>query len=116
VLTSLDGGDLAAVGVGDGVGAQVARLGRLAREAGADGVVCSPHEAAAIRAAWPDALIVTPGVRPTGADAADQKRVMTAGQARAAGADLVVVGRPIRDAADPAEVARRLVAELRGAA
>jgi orotidine-5'-phosphate decarboxylase len=77
-------------------------------------VVASPHEVAAIRAiAPPGFLVVTPGVRPAGAAAGDQKRVMTPAQARAAGADLVVVGRPLRDAADPAAVARAIVEELR---
>ena len=73
----------------------------------------SPHEVATVRALVPsDFLIVTPGVRPAGAALGDQKRVMTPAQARTAGSDLVVVGRPLRDAADPAAAARAVVAEL----
>jgi len=97
VLTSLDDADLAQIG------------------AGCAGVVASPHEIAAIRAIAPSGfLIVTPGVRPAGAEAGDQKRVMTPRQAREAGADLVVVGRPLRDASDPAAAARAIVSELAG--
>jgi orotidine-5'-phosphate decarboxylase len=89
------------------------RRARLAIEAGCAGVVASPHEIAAVRAiAPPGFLIVTPGVRPAGAPAGDQKRVMTPREAREAGTDLVVVGRPLRDAADPAAAARAVVAEL----
>jgi orotidine-5'-phosphate decarboxylase len=116
VLTSLDDADLAEIGAPGPVGALVARRARLAIAAGCAGVVASPHEIAAIRALAPAGfLIVTPGVRPAGAAAGDQKRVMTPRQARAAGADLVVVGRPLRDASDPAAAARALVAELAGA-
>jgi orotidine-5'-phosphate decarboxylase len=87
----------------------------LAVTAGCAGVVASPHEIAAVRAVAPSGfLIVTPGVRPAGADAGDQKRVMTPRQAREAGADLVVIGRPLRDAADPAAAARAIAAELAG--
>src|SRR3954470_11718707 len=113
VLTSLDDADLAAIGAQGPIGELVVKRAQLAIAAGCAGVVASPHEVAAIRAvAPPDFLIVTPGVRPAGAAVGDQKRVMTPRDARAAGADLVVVGRPLRDAADPAAAARSIVAEL----
>lgn len=113
VLTSLDARDLAEVAVDGDVAAVVARRATLAMEAGLDGVVASPREAARIRAAAPEGfLIVTPGVRPAGAGAGDQKRVATPRAAREAGADLVVVGRPVRDAADPRAAAAAIVAEL----
>jgi orotidine-5'-phosphate decarboxylase len=113
VLTSLDDADLAQIGARGPVGELVRVRAQLAIEAGCAGVVASPHEVAAIRAIAPSAfLIVTPGVRPAGAAAGDQKRVMTPKQARVAGADLVVIGRPLRDAADPAAAARAIVAEL----
>jgi orotidine-5'-phosphate decarboxylase len=112
VLTSLDDADLLAAGVGDGTAAQVARLVTVARGAGLDGVVASPHEAAAVRAAWPDALIIVPGVRPAGADIGDQKRVMTPRQARDAGASVLVIGRPITAAADPAAAAAAIARDL----
>ena len=117
VLTSFDGKDLDAVGAGADVPAQSERLGRLAWDAGVRAFVCSPHEASRLRAALgAGATIVTPGVR--AADAAnkdDQKRTMTAGEAVAAGADWLVVGRPIRDAADPAAAARRIAGEIAAA-
>jgi len=116
VLTSLDQRDLAEVGEDVPLADLVARRVRLAVDAGADGVVTSPREAAAVRRiAPPGFLIVTPGVRGTAgaaSAAADQKRVATAREARAAGADLIVVGRPIRDAADPAAAARAIAGEL----
>jgi orotidine-5'-phosphate decarboxylase len=115
VLTSLDASDLAADGNPLAVEELVVRRARLAESAGCDGVISSPREAAAIRAAVkPGFLIVTPGVRPAGGDAGDQKRVATAKEARAAGADAVVVGRPIRDAADPRAVVAALLQELAG--
>lgn len=112
VLTSLDDGDLAVMGVASRSGEQVARLAMLAREAGADGMVCSPHEATAARSGWAQGVLVVPGVRPEGADPGDQKRVMTPGQAMAAGASLIVVGRPITGADDPAAAARAIAESL----
>ncbi len=112
VLTSLDDADLTEIGAQGPVGELVARRAELAASAGCDGIVASPHEVAMARQVAPNLLIVTPGVRPAGSAAGDQKRVMTPREARAAGADLVVVGRPLRDAADPAAAARAIVAEL----
>jgi orotidine-5'-phosphate decarboxylase len=113
VLTSLDETDLQEAGLAGPTDALVLRRAELAAQSGCDGVVASPHEAERLRRAMPPGfLIVTPGIRPAGASADDQKRVSTAAVARAAGADLVVCGRPIRDAADPAAAARALIAEL----
>lgn len=113
VLTSLDDDDLAQIGAQGPVRELVVRRARLAIEAGCAGVVASPHEIAPIRAiAPPGFLIVTPGVRPAGADLGDQKRVMTPREAREAGADLVVIGRPLRDARDPAAAARTVAGDL----
>ncbi len=113
VLTSLDDSDLSAIGAIGPVGELVKKRAELAIAAGCAGVVASAHEVAVIRAIAPSSfLIVTPGVRPAGSAAGDQKRVMTPKQARLAGADLVVVGRPLRDAADPAAAARAIVDEL----
>jgi orotidine-5'-phosphate decarboxylase len=103
---------LFSVGQGDDTLQQVHRLARLARSAALDGVVCSPHEIGVIRAeTGPDFLIVTPGVRPRGAEVADQRRVMTPAEAMQAGADILVVGRPITGSSDPAEAARAIAAE-----
>ncbi|HMI97593.1 MAG TPA: orotidine-5'-phosphate decarboxylase [Micropepsaceae bacterium] len=114
VLTSLDAADLAAMGVSGSPLEQVVRLARLTKESGIDGVVCSPQEIAAVRAACgPDFLIVTPGVRPAGGSLDDQRRVMTPKRALEAGADFLVIGRPITGAADPAEAAKSILAELR---
>ena len=96
---------------------QVVALARLAQESGCDGLVASPHEIAAIRAACGQHfLLVIPGVRPAGTDKGDQKRVMTPGEAVRAGADYIVVGRPITADADPAQAARRINAETAGGA
>lgn len=115
VLTSLDDHALAETGVTDGARAQVLRLGKLAMEAGIDGLVCSAHEIAPLRDTLGEApLLVTPGIRPAGSQAGDQKRVMTPGEARQAGADWIVVGRPITQAADPAAAAAAIAAELAG--
>lgn len=91
----------------------VVHLALLAKEAGLDGVVASPHEIEPIRAACgSDFLIVTPGVRPIGADIGDQKRVMTPGEAVLKGADYLVIGRPITKAKDPVAAARAIAAEI----
>jgi orotidine-5'-phosphate decarboxylase len=113
VLTSLDDADLTAVGMRVPVSDQVRRLAALAQRSGLDGVVCSPHEAALLRAdLGPSFKLVTPGVRPQWAAANDQKRVMTPAEALAQGADYVVIGRPITHADDQAAAARRIVGEL----
>lgn len=113
VLTSLDDADLAAVGQRGPAVEQVVRLARLAQDAGCDGVVCSPLEITAIRAACgPSFALIVPGIRPAGSAGDDQKRTMTAGAAVAAGADYVVVGRPITQADDPVAAARALVTEI----
>jgi orotidine-5'-phosphate decarboxylase len=109
-LTSLDDADLEEAGIAGGAGAQVERLARIAVEAGVDGLVCSPHEIARLRRILPDQVkLVVPGIRPAGSAGDDQKRVMTPKQALAAGADVLVVGRPITGAADPAAAARALL-------
>ena len=113
VLTSLDAEALAETGAADPPEAQVLRLARLAMENGADGLVCSPREAAAIRAALgPRPLLVVPGVRPAGSAAGDQARTATPAEAVAAGADWIVLGRPLTGAADPAAAAASVAAEL----
>ncbi len=117
VLTSLDDSDLDALGIQGGVRAQVLRLAGMVREAGLAGVVCSAQEAADIRRACGDGfLLVTPGIRPAGEQAGDQKRVMTPGDAVRAGIDYIVVGRPITGADDPVDAARTVVAEMAEAA
>ncbi|MEW6489632.1 MAG: orotidine-5'-phosphate decarboxylase [Thermodesulfobacteriota bacterium] len=115
VLTSHGPADLEAVGIAGPASEAVLRLAALARSAGLDGVVASPLEASAIRKTWPEALIVTPGVRPAGFDLDDQSRMDTAAGALEAGADYLVVGRPIRMAPDPVAAARALAAEMEGA-
>ena len=113
LLTSLDDGDLAEIGILGPMAERSVELARLARDCGLDGVVCSPWEIAAIReACGPGFLLVVPGVRPAGAAVGDQKRVMTPAQACAAGADVLVMGRPITGADDPAAAARAIVDDL----
>lgn len=113
VLTSLDERDLAATGQAAPIADQVRRLALLAQAAGLDGVVCSPQEVAMLRAACgKDFLLVVPGIRPQGAAMGDQKRVQTPRAAVAAGADYLVIGRPITAADDPAAAARAILDEL----
>jgi len=113
VLTSLDEASLqATLGTTRTLRGQVAHLAKEAQSAGLDGVIASPQEVREIReACGPRFLIVTPGVRPADAELGDQKRVMTPGEAVRAGADYVVIGRPILAAADPVEAARKIVEE-----
>jgi orotidine-5'-phosphate decarboxylase len=116
VLTSLDDDDLAAVGQRGPVAEQVHRLAALSQEAGLDGVVCSPREIAGVRRlCGPDFLLVIPGIRPDWAVAGDQKRVLSPTEALAAGADVLVIGRPITGAADPRAAARRISGDLTSA-
>ncbi|HSN13989.1 MAG TPA: orotidine-5'-phosphate decarboxylase [Anaeromyxobacteraceae bacterium] len=113
VLTSLDGAALEQIGLAGPPESAVVRLAKLAVEAGAGGLVCSPHEVAAVRAAvGPGPLLVVPGVRPAGAAIGDQARVATPEAAVRAGADVIVLGRPLRDAADPAAAAKAIVASI----
>jgi orotidine-5'-phosphate decarboxylase len=113
VLTSLDESDLRDIGVESSPADQVARLARLAQDSGVDGIVCSGAEVAAAKAAWPDGFFVVPGIRPEGAEVADQKRVVTPAQALADGASVLVIGRPITGAADPAQAIREIAGALK---
>ena len=113
VLTSLDGGDLADIGVSAAPQDQVLKLAALAKSSGLDGIVCSPAEVAAVRDAMgPDFFLVVPGIRPAGSEMGDQKRVMTPAEAVAAGADVLVIGRPITGADDPVAAADAIAAEM----
>jgi orotidine-5'-phosphate decarboxylase len=112
VLTSLDAADLKSTGVGGSSAEQVERLSALARASGCDGIVCSGEEVGAARKAWPDGFFVVPGVRPEANGAGDQKRIVTPRAARDAGASVLVIGRPITQAEDPAAAARAIAATL----
>jgi len=112
VLTSLTAADLAAVGVNHSLGRQVARLARLADGVAAEGVVCSVKEVRDVAQVAPRLIIVTPGVRPAGADRHDQERVATPQQAIERGADLIVVGRAITRADDPVAAAITLTESI----
>jgi orotidine-5'-phosphate decarboxylase len=113
ILTSHDEASLGEVGVDGSLTDSVARLARLAKDAGVDGVVASPHEVELIRSACGEGfLIVTPGIRPAGAAQGDQARQATPAAARRAGADYLVVGRPITQSADPRAAADAIVAEM----
>lgn len=112
VLTSLDASDLAAGGVTASPAEQVARLATLARGSTVDGIVCSGAEVASVRAAWPGGFFVVPGVRPAGGDVGDQKRVVTPRRALDDGASILVIGRPITAAPDPARAIQQIAAGL----
>jgi len=117
VLTSYDDSDLAAAGYDFTVAELAAERAAQARDMGVDGLVCSGEEAAALRKiAGQGMVLVTPGIRPAGADAGDQKRIMTPASAIAAGADYLVVGRPIVAATDPKAAAQAIIAEIAAAA
>ena len=113
VLTSLDADDLEEIGVRASTDEQVVRLATLGRACGLDGVVCSPNELGLLSGALPaEFLRVTPGVRPAGGEANDQKRVATPGRAIAGGAHYLVVGRPITEAADPSAALEAIACEI----
>lgn len=113
VLTSLEGPDLDAIGLSGPAEAAVLRLARLALAAGADGLVCSPREVAALRAEFgPAPVLVVPGIRPEGSPADDQRRTMTPAAAVSAGADWLVIGRPITRAPDPLAACRAIATSL----
>ncbi len=113
ILTSLDDASLADIGFAGSAMSNAVRLAQLAQCAGLRGIVASPHEIAPIRdACGGDFVILTPGIRPAGSDAGDQRRTMTPREAIAAGADYIVIGRPITNAADPRSAALRVVEEM----
>ncbi|QHS51055.1 orotidine-5'-phosphate decarboxylase [Edaphobacter sp. 12200R-103] len=113
VLTSMDAGELAAVGVTETPAAQALRLARLAKASGIDGMVCSAEEVCSLRQEiGDDALLVVPGIRPSGTSLDDQRRVSTPSDAIRRGASLLVVGRPITKAPDPAAATRAILAEI----
>ncbi|MEO6114549.1 MAG: orotidine-5'-phosphate decarboxylase [Sphingomicrobium sp.] len=112
MLTSLDETDLVATGVRGSAHDQVARLADVARVAGLDGIVCSGREVAAARKRWKDGLFVVPGIRPVHARVGDQKRVMTPRCAIDQGASILVIGRPVTEAADPDAALRAIAATL----
>ena len=116
VLTSMDGAQLGAVGVGADPASQVKVLARVGMEAGFNGFVCSPEEVAAVRTlTGPGGVLVVPGIRPTGAAVGDQKRIATPASAIRDGASYLVVGRPITGTARAAEAAAAIVSEIAGA-
>ena len=113
VLTSLSEADLLQIGFGGSAEASVVRLAQLAKESGLRGVVASPLEIEPVReACGADFVILTPGIRPAGSESGDQQRTMTPGEAIRAGADYIVVGRPITQASDPRSAAQRIVDEM----
>jgi orotidine-5'-phosphate decarboxylase len=114
-LTSLDDSDLFSIGVAGDVAEQVDRLAKLAMDNHMDGLVCGASEISLVRAAiGPDPVLVVPGLRPQGTALGDQKRVMTPGEAFDRGGDILVIGRPITEALDPAGAARDILQSLGG--
>jgi orotidine-5'-phosphate decarboxylase len=113
VLTSMDANELAGIGITASPADQVLRLARLAHASGIDGMVCSPEEVAVLRKeTGPNTLLVIPGIRPTGSAIGDQKRIATPAEAIAHGASMLVVGRPITRATDPAQAAQAILQEI----
>lgn len=112
VLTSMEQSDLAGIGLDIAPAEQVARLARLAEQAGLDGLVCSAQEASLLKQQWPAGRLVTPGIRPAGSAKDDQKRILTPAQAMQAGSDYLVIGRPITQAADPAQALSDILVSL----
>lgn len=112
MLTSLDAGDLIDLGIKHSPAEHVERLAWIARDAGLDGIVCSGAEVGQASAAWPNGFFVVPGIRPAGASIGDQKRVATARQALDEGASVLVIGRPITAAGDPAAAIHEIAASL----
>ena len=113
VLTSMGDDDLPSIGQQGPLADQVVRLAKLAKASGLDGIVCSPREIAVVRkACGPDFLIVTPGIRPAGSAVGDQRRVNTPADALRVGSNILVIGRPITAAADPAAAARAIAGEI----
>jgi orotidine-5'-phosphate decarboxylase len=115
VLTSMDQHQLSAIGVSGSPADQVLRLAGLVAQAGISGLVASPEEIAALRSGFPDFTLVIPGIRPAGSAVGDQKRIATPGAAIAAGANYLVIGRPITQAPDPAVAVEAILAEIRSA-
>jgi orotidine-5'-phosphate decarboxylase len=113
ILTSMDAKELAGIGITASPAEQVLRLARLAQASGIDGMVCSAEEVATLRKeTGPSTLLVIPGIRPTGSSIEDQKRIATPAEAIALGASMLVVGRPITRAANPAAAARAILEEI----
>ncbi|MBL4601852.1 MAG: orotidine 5'-phosphate decarboxylase, partial [Emcibacteraceae bacterium] len=105
--------DLAAIGYQNNVADQVVQMAKLAQDSGLDGIVCSPHEISLIKNACGKGFkLIVPGIRPAGSAKGDQKRVMTPFEAVSLGADYLVIGRPITQADDPAEAARKIADEI----
>ena len=112
MLTSMDQRDLERTGISGSAHDHVLRLAELSHDAGLDGIVCSGHEVKAVHDQWKDGYFVVPGLRPAGSAVGDQKRVVTPRQARDDGASVLVIGRPISRADDPAKAAREIEATL----